>query len=127
MKGLPYNVLMKLLPLFFLLVILLINCTNYSWKPPGPGSVMAELRSPDNLIYARVIATDVHGTYTFEVRDIKSGQVLAEQNIWAPIGYHPHLVTLVWNQNGRTVSATIDHDFGDGNKTYDLNALNIDG
>lgn len=117
----------KLLLQFFLFGPLLFGCTNHYWKPPNTGSVMVELKSPDNCLYARVIATEVPGTYKFEVRHIQSGQVLAEKNISAPIGYHPHLVTLVWDRAGRTVWVTIDHDFGDGNKTYDLNVLNIDG
>jgi len=122
-----YHIFAKLLLQLFLLGSLLVGCTNHYWKPPNTGSVMVELKSPDNCIYARVIATEIPGTYKFEVRHIQSDQVLEEKNISAPIGYHPYLVTLVWDQDGRSVWATIDHDFGDGNKTYDLNVLKFDG
>jgi hypothetical protein len=87
---------------------------------------MAELMNPEKSLSARVIATEVQGTYIFEVRKIRSGNILAKQTISAPIGYHEHIVRLTWSEDGRTVSATIDHDFGEGNKTFDLCIANID-
>ena len=87
---------------------------------------MAELTNPNKSLSARVIATEVQGTYIFEVLKIRSGNILAEQTISAPIGYHAHIVWLTWSEDGRTVSATIDHDFGEGNKMFDLRIVNID-
>jgi len=87
---------------------------------------MAELTNPNKSLSARVIATEVQGTYIFEVREIRSGNILAEQTISAPIGYHEHTVWLTWSEDGRIVSATIDHDFGEGNKMFDLRIVNID-
>jgi hypothetical protein len=120
------DILTRLSTLIFLAVISLVGCTDLSWEPPNPGSVMAELTSPDKSLSARVIATEVQGTYIFEVRKIRSGNILAEQTISAPIGYHAHIVWLTWSEDGRTVSATIDHDFGEGNKMFDLRIVNID-
>ena len=107
-------------------MISLVGCTDLSWEPPNPGSVMAELTNPNKSLSARVIATEVQGTYIFEVLKIRSGNILAEQTISAPIGYHAHIVWLTWSEDGRTVSATIDHDFGEGNKMFDLRIVNID-
>jgi hypothetical protein len=87
---------------------------------------MAELTNPDKSLSARVIATEVQGTYIFEVRKIRNENILAEQSISAPIGYHAHIVSLRWTEDGRIVSATIDHDFGEGNKVFDLRIVNID-
>ena len=86
---------------------------------------MAELTSPDKSLSALVIATEVQGTYIFKVRKIRSGNILAEQTISAPIGYHAHIVWLRWSEDGRTVSAAIDHDFGEGNTMFDLRIVNI--
>ena len=103
-----------------LLTLFSVGCTDFSWKPPDPGSVIAELSSPDKSLSARVIATEVQGTYVFEVRSINKNNILAEQSISAPIGYHEHRVSLTWNRDGQTVLATIDHDFGDGNKVFKI-------
>jgi hypothetical protein len=81
---------------------------------------MAELPNPEESLSARVIATKVQGTYIFKVQGIKKDNVLAEQSISAPIGYHEHSVSLKWSHDGQTVRATIDHDFGIGNKVFDL-------
>jgi hypothetical protein len=85
---------------------------------------MAELPNPEKNLSARVFATKIQGTYTFEVRSIKKGSVLEKQTISAPIGYHEHSVSLTWSNDGQTVTATIDHDFGEGNKVFTLNILN---
>jgi len=87
---------------------------------------MAELMSPDKILLAQVIATEVQGTYAFEVRNIRNENILAEQTISAPIVYHAHIVSLRWREDGRIVSATIDNDFGEGNKVFDLRIMNID-
>ena len=110
----------RLLPLFFLIASLPVGCIDLSWEPPPPGAVMAECASPHKDVDARVIATNVQGTYSFEVRNRKTGSLLAKQTISAPVGYHLHMVTLTWRQDGRMVSATIDHDFGSDNKVFDL-------
>ncbi|MGB6378714.1 MAG: hypothetical protein WBG24_18550 [Syntrophobacteria bacterium] len=120
------DILTRLSTLIFLVAISLVGCTDLSWEPPNPGSVMAELTNPNKSLSARVIATEVQGTYIFEVREIRSGNILAEQTISAPIGYHEHTVWLTWSEDGRIVSATIDHDFGEGNKMFDLRIVNID-
>jgi hypothetical protein len=119
------DILTRLSTLIFLVLISLVGCTDLSWEPPNPGSVMAELTNPDKSLSAQVIATEVQGTYILEVRKIGSENILAEQIISAPIGYHAHIVSLRWSEDGRIVSATIDHDFGDGNKVFDLSILNI--
>ena len=87
---------------------------------------MAELTNPDKSLSARVIATEVQGTYILEVRKIPNENILAEQTVSAPIGYHAHIVSLRWSEDGRVVSATIDHDFGESNKVFDLRIVNID-
>lgn len=84
---------------------------------------MAELSNPEKGLSARVIATKVQGTYIFEVRSIKKDSVLEKKTISAPIGYHEHRVSLTWSNDGQTVTATIDHDFGEGNKVFNLNIL----
>jgi hypothetical protein len=112
--------------LIFAAAIALVGCSELLWEPPIPGSVMAELTNPDKSLSARVIAREGQGTYIFEVRKIRSGNIIIKQTISAPIGYHAHIVWLTWSEDGRTVSATIDHDFGEGNKTFDLSIVNID-
>jgi hypothetical protein len=113
--------------LIFAAAIALVDCSGLLWEPPIPGSVMAEsYYSPDKSLSARVIATEGQGTYIFEVRKIRSGNILIEQTISAPIGYHAHIVWLTWSEDGRFVSATIDHDFGEGNKTFELSIVSID-
>jgi hypothetical protein len=100
--------------------IVLSGCSDSLWEPPVSGSVMAERLSPDNSLLARVIAAKTKGTYTFEVQDIRTGDVSAERTITAPVGYHAHIVTLAWSEDGRFVTATIDHDFGDDNRVFEL-------
>jgi len=87
---------------------------------------MAELPNLDKSLSARVVATEVQGTYIFEVRKIRSGNILVRQTISAPVGYHAHVVSLTWSEDGRTVSAEIDNDFGEGNAVFDLRIVNSD-
>ena len=96
------------------------GCVDFSWEAPEPGSVMATRDGPNQNLYARVVATEVQGAYIFEVRRIKSDEMLAKRSISAPVGYHPHKVTLSWDQNGRTALAIIDYDFGDNNEVFEL-------
>jgi hypothetical protein len=106
--------------------IALVCCSGPLWEPPIPGSVMAERSSPDNTLLARVIAVKAKGTYTLEVRNVRTDDVLAERTIAAPVGYHAHIVSLAWSEDGRLVTATIDHDFGDDNRVFDLRADHTD-
>lgn len=110
----------RLPTLIFATAIALVGCSGPLWEPPIPGSVMAERSSPDNSLLARVIAAEAQGTYTLEVRDVRKGNVLAERTIAAPVGYHAHIVSLTWSEDSRIVTATIDHDFGEDNRVFDL-------
>ena len=87
---------------------------------------MAELSNPEKSLSARVIATKVQGAYIFEVRSIKKDRVLEKKTISAPIGYHEHSVTLTWSNDGQTIAAAIDHDFGEDNKVFNLDILDKD-
>ena len=111
---------LRLLPFIFASVMVLSSCSDSLWEPPLPGSVMAERLSPDNSHLARVIATKTMGIYIFEVQDVRTGDVLTQRTISAPVGYHTHLVTLAWLEDGRLVTATIDHDFGGDNRVFEL-------
>ena len=82
--------------------------------------MMAERPSPDNRLLAGVVAAEAQGIYTFEVRDVLNGLVLAERSMAAPVGYHAHIVSLRWRENSRIVTATRDHDFGDDNRVFNL-------
>ena len=104
----------------FAAAITLAGCSGSLWEPPLLGSVMAERSSPDKSLFARVTAAEVQGTYTLEVRDARNGDVLAERTILAPVGYHEHIVSLTWSADSRIVTATIDHDFGENNRGFDL-------
>jgi hypothetical protein len=117
------NILFKISTSILLLALFLVGCIDLSWKPPDPGTVMAELSNPGENLSARVIATKVQGTYIFEVRDAKKGNILAQQSISAPVGYHEHSISLTWSHDGRTVSATIDHDFGEDKRVFDLHIV----
>lgn len=81
---------------------------------------MAEGSSPDNKLLAQVVATETKGTYIFKVHNIRKGNVLAQRTITAPIGYHAHIVSLKWSEDGLSVTATIDHDFADDNRVFDI-------
>ena len=116
----------RFLTLIFATAIALVGCSGQLWEPPIPGSVMAKRSSPDNSLLARLIAAEAKGTYTLEVRDIRKGNVLAERIIAAPVGYHAHIVSLTWSEDGRIVRATIDHDFGDDNRVFDLRSERTD-
>jgi hypothetical protein len=81
---------------------------------------MAERSSPDKYLMARVIAAETQGTYILEVRDVRKGNVLAEQTIAAPVGYHAHIASLRWSEDSRIVTAIIDHDFGEDIRVFEL-------
>ena len=115
----------RMLLLIYLVGTFPFGCVDFSWEAPDPGSVMAKRDGPHHNLYARVVATEVQGTYTFEVRRIKGDEILAKRSISAPVGYHPHKVTLSWDQNGRTASALIDYDFGDNNEVFALSVATI--
>ena len=106
----------------FAAAIALVGCSGPLWEPPFPGSVIAERLSPDKSLLAQVIATEVQGTYTIEVRDLRKGDFIARRVIMAPVGYHAHIASLAWSEDGQIVTATIDHDFGEDNRVFDLSA-----
>ena len=97
---------------------------DLSWCPPKPGTVMAELTNPEKSMTARIIATEVQGSYIFEIRKTQKGVVIAEQMISAPVGYHEHIVSITWNDDGQIFSATIDHDFGEDNRIFNISTMN---
>lgn len=112
-----------MIPIYLLLLLFLVGCTDPSWKPPAPGTVVTERSNSDRSLSARVIATKVQGTYSFEVHAIKNKNVLQRMTISAPVGYHEHNVSLKWSKGGQTATATIDHDFGDDNKVFKIHIL----
>ena len=104
----------------FAAAIALVGCSGPLWEPPLPGLVIAERSSPDKSLLARVIAAEAQGTYTLEVRDVRKGDVFAKQTIAAPVGYHEHIASLTWSEDSRIVTVTIDHDFGEDNRVFNL-------
>jgi hypothetical protein len=117
----------RILPLVVATAIALVACASRFWEAPTPGSVMAERLSPDNSLLARVAATEIKGTYALEVRNGREGTVFAKRIISAPVGYHPHVVSLTWRADSRIVTATIDHDFGDDNRVFELHLEHTEG
>ena len=100
--------------------IALVCCSGDLQEPPLAGTVITERPSPDKNLLARVIATGSEGTYTLKVQDVGKDDVIAERTIAAPVGYHEHIISLTWSEDSRTVKATIDHDFGENNRGFDL-------
>jgi|SRR6266853_2502289 len=92
----------------------------FAWDAPPPGSIVAETMAPDSGLVATVRAGLIKGEYLFELRRTNGGQLVASETISAPIGYHPHRITLRWLPGEARVIATIDHDFGDGNLEFPL-------
>ena len=105
-----------------LALMFMLACTTSTWEAPEPGTVMAALTISDRTLTARVVATEIQGAYIFEIREGVKGRVLEERTISVPVGYHPHVVSITWNEGKRTVIATIDHDFGDNNALFILHA-----
>jgi hypothetical protein len=54
------------------------------------------------------------------VQDVRKDDVLDERTIVAPVGYYAHIVSLTWSEDSRIVTATIDHDFGENKREFDL-------
>jgi hypothetical protein len=109
-----------------LILVIFAGCMDLSWNPPKPGTVMAVLTNPDKSMTARIIATDVQGSYIFEIRRTHRGTIIAEQTISAPVGYHEHIVSITWNDDGQVFSVTIDHDFGEDNRVFNISTMNSD-
>ncbi len=87
---------------------------------------MTELSNSEKSLSALIIATEAQGIYIFEVRTIEKENVIKKKTISAPIGYHRHSMSLKWSDDGQTVTATIDHDFGEGNKVFKINMFDND-
>ena len=113
-------ILTRSLTLIILIAFLLVRCAELTWEHPLPGAVLAKNQSPAKSLLAQVIAAEAQGTYTLEVRDLRKGDVIARRTIVVPVGYHAHIASLAWSEDGRNVSATIDHDFGEDNRVFDL-------
>lgn len=90
------------------------------WEPLPPGTIVMERASTDHKHTAILIAQQEPGSYMFEIRDARTREPLISRMISAPGGYHTHLITLDWNLDGEYVTATIDYDFGDGNRVFRL-------
>lgn len=110
----------RITTLIFAAATALVSCSGSLWELPAPGSVIAESYSPNKSLLARIIAAEAQGKYTIEVCDVRKGDVIDRRTIVAPVGYHKHIVSLSWGVNGQTVTATIDHDFGEDNRAFDL-------
>ncbi len=95
---------------------MLFGCSDSTFEPawPDPGTIVATTVSPDGTAVALLISRKERGHYNFEIRDTGSGVTLARTAISAPIGYHEHVVGILWVDN-RHAEATIDRDFGDNN------------
>lgn len=84
------------------------------------GTVVTQVPSPDGHAIGRVVALDEDGAYTFELRDSESDSLLARDELRAPLGYHPHRLSIVWSEASSEATATLDHDFGDAPVTVEL-------
>ncbi len=92
----------------------------FKWDPPSLGTVVAESESQDHNLAASVRTATPIGHYVFELRTRQTGQVIATRDIAAPVGYHPHIITLQWDSGGKRAVAIIDHDFGNDNLRFVL-------
>ena len=99
----------------------LLGCSDSTFEPawPSPGTLVATAVSPDEAAVAMLISRKERGHYQFEIRDTGAGVTLARKAISAPIGYHEHVVAILW-VNSRHAEATIDRDFGDNNLQFNL-------
>ncbi|WP_027362394.1 hypothetical protein [Desulfospira joergensenii] len=111
------TILKKSVPI--LILICFLGCTDLSWHGAEPGSIMVELPNQAGTFTAKIIASEKPGTYTFKILDLKTKDVLATETISAPVGYHEHIATLIWEDN-QNVTAEIDHDFGESKKIFKL-------
>ncbi len=104
-----------------ILSLMLLGCFDSTIEPvwPDTGTIIAEVVSPDEEALAMVISNKERGTYQFEIREYKSGDSLAQREISSPIGYHEHVVSIVW-LDSRQAEASIDRDFGDNDIKFTL-------
>ena len=123
-SGDKLNPMIRTVTVIFTITVIFAGCTGQSWSPPKPGTVMAELTNPGKNMTAQVLATKDQGTYIFEIRKIPEGVIAAQQMISAPVGYHKHIVSISWNHDSRIFSATIDHDFGDDKRVFNISTMN---
>ena len=112
-------------PLAVLCVVLTsftVACSDSGgwWDPLPAGTIVLERSSPNFDVSAVVRAREVPGSYALEIRDAHNREALSSRVIAAPVGYHSHLITLDWSRDGKRVIATIDHDFGDDNRVFEL-------
>ena len=102
-----------------LIALLLTGCTDFfEWEAPETGVLLSKEKSPDLNYSAKIIASDVKGTYVFIVTDNQTNNIVTEQTISAPVGYHKQIVLLQWEQSSKVVSAIIDHDLGENNMVF---------
>ena len=94
------------------LAFTLLGCSDGTFEP-------ATAVSPDEAAVAMLITKKERGHYQFEIRDTGSGVTLARTAVSAPIGYHEHVVAILW-VDSRHAEATIDRDFGDNNIQFNL-------
>ncbi|NIR59240.1 MAG: hypothetical protein GWO02_06820 [Gammaproteobacteria bacterium] len=98
----------------------IVDWDLWDWEAPAPGSIVAQSIAPGKGNVASVIAMHRKGHYRFVLSDTRSGNIIAEKQIFAPIGYHAHIVTLRWGPRASRAIAVIDHDFGKGNLKFTL-------
>jgi hypothetical protein len=104
-----------------ILAFMLCACIDGTLEPvwPNPGTIVATAVAPDETAVAMLISKIERGHYQFEIRDSGSGDTLARKAIYAPIGYHEHVISIIW-ADSRHAEATIDRDFGDNNLQFTL-------
>ncbi len=96
--------------------LMLIGCFGDTFEPawPDPGTIVASALAPNEVAVAVLICENERGHYRFEIKAYRSGDILAQTVISAPVGYHEHVVSVRW-VDSRRAEATIDRDFGDNN------------
>jgi len=103
------------------LILLLAACeSENSWKALPAGTEIAKKMSPNSLYSASVFAGELKGEYMVHINEAATGILVSNSQISAPIGYHQHLITLIWEPSGKSIDVKIDHDFGERNVVHKI-------
>ena len=102
------------------LLIAVTGCSDLNPPRSDEGTLVVSSVAPDSSFAANVVALEEQGHYLFELLSTRDNSVVASDTIVAPVGYHSHHVSLEWSPVADTVTARIDHDFGEGVLKFEL-------
>ena len=90
-----------------------------------PNTVVMEKLSQDSLYTIQVLFEEKSNSYFLAFKKTNGTKMIIEKDVVRTNGYHNPIFKITWNQDKESFNIIIDHDFGEGNKEYIFNCIEL--